>query len=160
MRGTCRTSIKLAPQRLRKDPDLEASLAFFGCASYRSGSRKPRSSNAAQAQLASLTSLSYLVLCQSTKAHRDTMSHHASAPPAYQHHDPSMPQTFHHGHAHSTPQRHAHQGHTHDRHYHRHHAHCQPPMHIVVPTIPTSRTVVHSRHDTHSTKFAAIDTRL
>ncbi|KAG2049562.1 hypothetical protein BDR06DRAFT_961368 [Suillus hirtellus] len=73
------------------------------------------------------------------------MSHHTSdfshPPPAYQPHA-SMPQTSHHDHTHCTPQ-----GHTHGHDCLRHHVNCQSPMHIVVPMIPDSRTVIHSRYN-------------
>ncbi|KAG2130751.1 hypothetical protein DEU56DRAFT_815362 [Suillus clintonianus] len=58
-----------------------------------------------------------------------------------------MPHTFHHDHAHPTLQGNTHKGLAHD--CHRHHVHnhgCQPAMHIVVPTIPASRTIIHSRY--------------
>ncbi|KIK37813.1 hypothetical protein CY34DRAFT_809995 [Suillus luteus UH-Slu-Lm8-n1] len=69
------------------------------------------------------------------------MSHSTSdftshPPPPYQHHAP-MPQT-----SHFAPQ-----GHTHSYDCHRHHGHCRPPMHIVVPTIPDSRTIIYSRYN-------------
>ncbi|KAG2129623.1 hypothetical protein DEU56DRAFT_817086 [Suillus clintonianus] len=58
---------------------------------------------------------------------RDTMSHYTSPPPPYQQHA-SKPQTFH--------------PHSHGHGYGR-----QPSIHIVVPTSPISRTVIHSRYN-------------